>query len=346
MFMPSKSTCNLSDIAAHLGVSVSTVSRALRGDPRISAEVKSRVLKAAGKLGYRRDAKLSQLMKHVRSRKQRSFQGTLAWLTDHDLDSPHEARAHTLYWKAAVQRASELGYQLECIHSVSPRDAAKISRQLYAKGIQGFVIQQFKSEFRPDDWAFNWARFSIVYCGCAQQPARLDAVDADDIFNCTTLIENVTRLGYQRVGICTSESIERATNHSLCLAQRRHELRSGNPMGVPPCLLPDTSPASAKRVDGWIKRHRVDCIISQERQVKDFVEAAGWRVPQDIGLAWQAVIPDGTKAGVWQREDLIGTVLVESVIAAIEQGRKGLPSIPRLTTIQGTWQPGATCKVC
>jgi DNA-binding LacI/PurR family transcriptional regulator len=41
------------DIAARLGVSVSTVGRALADDPRISAATKFRVNQIADELGYR-----------------------------------------------------------------------------------------------------------------------------------------------------------------------------------------------------------------------------------------------------------------------------------------------------
>jgi transcriptional regulator with XRE-family HTH domain len=96
----------LRDLAAHLGVSPATVSRALRHDPRITEAVRLRVAKAAAKLGYRRDPKLSQLMSHVRATKQHTFQGTLAWITDYDLDVPVESKEHELYWTPAVRRSA------------------------------------------------------------------------------------------------------------------------------------------------------------------------------------------------------------------------------------------------
>jgi DNA-binding LacI/PurR family transcriptional regulator len=40
------------DVAASLGLSVSTVGRALSDDPRISAETKARVVRASEAMGY------------------------------------------------------------------------------------------------------------------------------------------------------------------------------------------------------------------------------------------------------------------------------------------------------
>lgn len=44
----------IADVANHLGVSKSTVSHALSGKRRISAEVRRQVMEAVEKLGYRR----------------------------------------------------------------------------------------------------------------------------------------------------------------------------------------------------------------------------------------------------------------------------------------------------
>jgi hypothetical protein len=45
-----------------------------------------------------------------------------------------------------------------------------------------------------------------------------------------------------------------------------------------------------------------------------------------------------------QREDIVAATLIETLIASVEQGRLGLPPVPRLTLIPGTWHPGATCR--
>ena len=72
MKKPPKST--MRDVAASLGISHSTVSRALRDDPRITAGVRKQVARAAEKLRYRRDTKVSELMAHLRTSKHRVHQ--------------------------------------------------------------------------------------------------------------------------------------------------------------------------------------------------------------------------------------------------------------------------------
>lgn len=336
--------CTMRDLAAHLGVSIATVSRALRSDSRITESVRLKVVKAANSLGYRRDPKLAQLMSHVRSTKERTFQGTLAWITDHDIQIPAEAKAHTLYWEPASQRAEELGYKLECFPNCTAADAARIDRRLRAQGIRGVVIQQFKEAFNLPDWHLNWKRYAVVHNGSCQIVHALDSVDADDIGNCISVFQHLVSRGYHRIGICTTLQIERALNYALSTAQYRFHLLHPGTAEIPPCLLPDLGTTSAKRTARWLKRHRVDAVVSQVRGMKELLIEAGRKVPDEIGLAWQGVNPHNPNSGMWQREDIIATVTVETVIASVEQGRLGLPPTPRLTQIAGDWHQGTTCR--
>ena len=65
-------------IAALAGVSAMTVSRALRNNPRITPEVRSKVHKVALKLGYRPDPQVVKLMNHLRHRNKPTFVASIA----------------------------------------------------------------------------------------------------------------------------------------------------------------------------------------------------------------------------------------------------------------------------
>lgn len=342
--MHRKPACTMRDVAAHLGISHATVSRALRNDPRITQAVRLSVVKAANTLGYKRDPRLAALMSHVRATKARAFQGTLAWITDHDIRQEAEHAPHELYWLPAVKRAEQLGYKLERFTNVRPADSLRIERQLRARGIQGVVMQQFKAAFNLAEWKLTWQRLAVIHNGSSQITQALDSVDADDIGNCVQVFRHLASRGHGRVGICTTHEIETATNYSLCTGWRRFQLLHPGLPDIPPCLLPDLGPSSASIVRRWLDRHRVDAVVSQVRGMKELLESQGHRVPEDLSLAYQGVNPNGTNSGMWQREDLIAEAVIESVIASVEQGRFGLPAVPRLTLIPGTWHVGATCR--
>ena len=58
---------NLRHLAKMVGVSASAVSLALRDSPRISAATKAKVMRAAKESGYAPDAKIVDLMRHLRA---------------------------------------------------------------------------------------------------------------------------------------------------------------------------------------------------------------------------------------------------------------------------------------
>lgn len=63
----------MKDIANALGISKVCVSLALRGAKNISEETKKRVFETAYKMGYKKDALLSNVMANIRSRKKRTI---------------------------------------------------------------------------------------------------------------------------------------------------------------------------------------------------------------------------------------------------------------------------------
>lgn len=332
------------DVAAHLGISHATVSRALRHDSRITETVRLSVIKAANKLGYKRDPKLSALMSHVRASKERAFQGTLAWITDHDLELPAELAAHHLFWDGSYERASELGYKLECFPKTGPADSTRLERIFRARGIQGVILQQFKTPFDLAAWEWDWRRFSTIQNGAYQSVAQLDSVDSDDMWNCLLLLQTLAQHGYKRIGIATTRIIEETINFSLSTSRYRFSLLQPEHPVFPHCLLPDLSRASGQKVARWIKQHQVDCMVSQARGMKELLESIGLQMPRDMGFAYQGVIPQHKNSGIWQRENTIASVAIETLVASVEQGRFGLPSVPRITLIPGIWHQGVTCR--
>ena len=64
---PASIRVGLREIAAAAGVSVMTVSLALRGNPRISIATRDRIKRLADELGYHPDPELSRLMNHLRT---------------------------------------------------------------------------------------------------------------------------------------------------------------------------------------------------------------------------------------------------------------------------------------
>jgi DNA-binding LacI/PurR family transcriptional regulator len=136
------------NIADQLGIHAAMVSRALRGDTRITDAVRQKVRKAARKRGYKREAKLGELMKHLRSSEQRSYQGTLAWITNIDPADADMKAMIDQFLPHAVKRAEQLGYKLTSSHGGGAAAALRNRLALQARA-KALARRQWK-------WCRRW----------------------------------------------------------------------------------------------------------------------------------------------------------------------------------------------
>lgn len=339
---PSGPKISLRDLALELGVSHATVSRALREDPRITPDVRKKVQRLADKRGYRRDPKLAELMTHLRRGKDRAHQGSLAWVTDHD---PSEAQSHRVldfYLEHARARAVALGYHLDVFTGVHFKDAKRLSTTFRARNISGVVLH-IMGGFNSADWAWDWSRFAVVHIGSVESELKVDAVDADDVGNNLQLFAQLSARGYRRIGIATSLAVEQALAFSLSGARRRFALIEPAHPAFPEFFYDESDPLATDGLMRWVAEHQVDCIVSQVA-VEKLLESGGLRVPEDIGVAFQGVGPTSKLSGIFQRDDAIAATALETVAHSAEEGRFGIPAIPRQILLKGVWRPGVTTR--
>lgn len=118
----------LKDIAIRAGVSVMTVSKALRDEPDISAATKARIRALADEMGYTPDA----FAQALRNRRSRLFGVVISALTN-----PVYARTVM----AIEEQAHELGYQLLFAQTLSqPEREHKVIRQMLSRRVDGLFV--------------------------------------------------------------------------------------------------------------------------------------------------------------------------------------------------------------
>jgi hypothetical protein len=115
-----------------------------------------------------------------------------------------------------------------------------------------------------------------------------------------------------------------------------------------PCLIKALNAAGAAKIAKWIKKHKVDCIVSRWRGMTDLLKSIGYKVPTDIGLAYVTVRPDaGTQhhaSGIDVNAAMIASTAIDTLISAVEHRRFGLPALPRQTLVPGRWHQGDTTR--
>jgi LacI family transcriptional regulator len=340
-------TPTLRDIANHLGIHVATVSRALRGDMRISEVLRAQVKKAADKLGYRRDAKLAELMKHLRSSKHRTFQGSLAWITNLDPEDPDMKAMIQQFLPQAEKRATALGYKLDTFFQVKPEAAPSLASIFRARSIHG-VWSSIFWEVDYDEWKWDWKKFAFIHHGAEPKRRIVDVVDADDRQNIQHLYESLAARGYRRIGVATTHQLESGALFELTAGRTRFAMQNPTHDAFEPCLVEALDGTGARQIAKWIKKHDVDCIVSRWRGMTDLLKRIGYNTPQDIGLAYVTVRPGGGTqhhaSGIDVNAAMIASTAIDTLVSAVEHRRYGLPKIPRQTLVPGKWHQGDTTR--
>ncbi len=150
---------SLRDIAQRTGVSVSTVSLALRDDYRISAETRQRIQSIAREMGYQPNIVMSMAgAGHFRTQKQqRTF--SLAYVCGTE-DSGHGWSKG--FFDILQPIASRLGYELQ-FYFYDRGKARQMGSQLYNRGFVGLIVgPNVEAEFLqtiPVD------KFCVLCCG-------------------------------------------------------------------------------------------------------------------------------------------------------------------------------------
>lgn len=206
-------------IAGRAGVAVSTVSLALRNDPRLPAPTWERIQAIARKLGYRPNPAVAALMTRVRSRRPVVNQETIAYVVPVPLRyiARQPAPVHDLYWQGASERARELGFQFERVWAKEEgMNSQRLSAILQTRNIRGVLIS---SGIAPrGHLSLDWSKFAAAIVGYSIWKPTLHRA-AVNYFHCTMLaLRTLKRRGYQRISLVMNGLTDERINHQFSAA--------------------------------------------------------------------------------------------------------------------------------
>jgi len=337
----------LTDIARALGYSKNTVSLALRGSREIPPATRDRVRAEAERIGYRANAVVSQLMAQLRSARRNSLQAKLA-LVNANTD-PHALRLHPTipgYVEGCRQRAESLGYDFDPFWLHDPElTAERWLRILAARGIKGLVlVGLMDTNHLPAALAPVWQHLPCVVTGVRTRDPALSYACVDHYHLALAAFERAVALGYQRPGLVLDDVIdalvERRFSAGYLAGQRR--LPPGRHL---PVFGDVNGPERADAFGAWLERHRPDVIFTLYNSVLGWLEAAGRRIPADLGviqLEWRAARPE--IAGMNQHSRVVGAAAVDMVVSQIHANEVGVQAYPRATLIGATWVDGPSVR--
>ncbi len=331
---------NQRDIARVLGVNQATISLALRGDHSISPAMQRRVRETAERLGYRPNAYVSSLMAHIRAGRKPSEEGVIALVVETRSEEEwHRMESYRIFHAGVTERAAALGFRVECFFLGAPGMSAGIlDRILEARGIQGVI---FAPPYRGTiPVSLRWERYACVGIGHGRGEQQFDRVANDHPRNVQLAFAELTRLGYQRIGVLmggAASAGERGLKWFTGFLEAQHWLE---PVRRIPNFAGDLEHGGQPAFKRWLREHRPDVLVTLTGLPKQTLEELKLRVPEEVALAC-LVRPRGADyAGVDEKNEIIGATALELVASQIARNEYGLPVHPKLTLIDGRWVDG------
>jgi DNA-binding LacI/PurR family transcriptional regulator len=184
----------LKDIARHAGVSVMTVSKALRDEPDVSAATKARIKSLAQQMGYVPDSSAQGL----RTRTTKMFGLVIPTSTD-----PIFARI--VY--AIEERAHELGYDILLTHTLNqPEREEACIRRLLSRRVDGLFISpvyRFEAEARIYQEIMARQTPTVLIGPPAPFCKSFVSVETDEQAASHTATQHLLKLGHKRIAYLT-----------------------------------------------------------------------------------------------------------------------------------------------
>jgi hypothetical protein len=332
------------EVAQKARVSTSTVSLALRNSALVAEETRTRIRKLAAELGYRIHPLVAAHMRSRRKPHAGVSAPVIALIDAQRVRHGWQDHANTMMramFTGAVAQARRRGYQTQSFWLHEPgMSQARFSEILRARGIHGVVIGP-SSELQLT-LNLQWECFSVVRLGSAHVSPMVHRVVVDHYQASILAIQKAYDLGYRQPGLTLKEPFSVAHEH-------RYQAGFTMACAHAPAMRPVPTLLTQGVPDGptllrWVRRYRPDVIVdAEERHVYDLLRAAGWRVPQDMGvLSLCAPSSAGLLGGCVQDGSNVGSAGVDHLIAMIERNETGVPTTPMTLSSAVTWNQGKT----
>lgn len=340
----------LKHIAAEAGATIATVSLALRGSPDISAARRDDIRAIAERLGYRRNAHVSTLMRHIRQGKRHLPRSpTIALLLAHPQSDARKRFVLIEQWFNGMEkRVKERGYRPDFFWYNEPgMTPARLHRIFEARGIRGVALVLCR-EFEPNVVELDWDRFAVASQKGSVSGPRIHRVGEDYFANTVTAMTQLWRSGCRRIGLAHRNWHARSGQFQITAAYHEFLIRRcGSFAEIPALFIPGEADGWTEATFlEWFRRERPDAILTFDwGDIPGWLRMAGLRIPEDVSVAVLNRCPSAPEfSGIDPEPEQLGAALVDLVVEQLENNEYGLPRRPKLDIISGKWSEGRTTR--
>lgn len=336
-----KRRVTLKQVAIRAKVHLSTVSLALRNDPRLPEKTRSRIQKLAAKMGYIPDAAMSALAAYRNTQRPHPVQSGLAFLTDMERDDPF---AQVVY-EAAKAQASKMGYNLIWF-SLAEKEASleRFQTIWWSTGLRGVLLGPFRRSGTV--LTGKWEQWPIVAYGYSVTAPAFNRAVFNHFQNMLDHLEELRSRGYVRIGFCLTRELSGRTQGQLHAAYLLDQARHPKEKPIP--VLRDVMP-TAELLSDWVRKNRIDAVISYESTYQQLLKG-GWEIPHQLGFSLLSTwgIREEKKVASFAGfnthvEDLAATA-ISFLVSLIHDQAYGILHPARSYMLGGEYQEGETVK--
>lgn len=341
-----RSQATLQDVARAAGVSMMTVSRALRDAPKVAPSTKKKVQAVARSLAYQPDPHLSRMMQMVRGRKRVRFRAVMAVLREH---VPQDDLLSASYQYVPIdeirRRAHTYGYEVEEFwlgrDGLTPK---RLQRILHARGIEGVLVSPQSARLPCSE--LDYSPFASVMFGHVMRQPELHLCAGNMNLGIQMAASHLRARGYHRPGVVITRWIDDRSENGYSGGWFHSQQSLPPKEQVPMLMLPHNNISRGfASFSKWMKVHRPDVVISFDTHVPGWLNRLGLRTPKDIGFVAHDWTPKMTDyAGIYQRRDHLAAAAVDLVVTQLSQHERGVPAVPRQLMIPPEWVEGPSVR--
>lgn len=323
-----------------------TVSRVMRGAPKVAAATRQRVLDAAQALGYEPDPHLARLMHSVRSRKKIGLRAVIAVIREH---VPEDGLLSASYQYVPVEdirrRAHGHGYAVE--EFFLGRDGLtpeRLQQVLHARGIEAVIVSPQSMQLPCS--RLDYSPFAAVTFGNAMQQPALHMCAGNMTLGIQNAAEQLSARGYRRIGVAVTQWIVNRSQFGYTGGLFHWQLGLASEDRVPLLLFPENDISLGyDAFQQWMNDHRPDALITFDTHVPAWLKQLGLRVPEDIGFVAHDWTPKMSGlAGIYQRRDHLAAAAVDILVSQLSQHEHGVPEVPRQIMTPPQWVDGPSVR--
>lgn len=337
--MTAENLPTMADVAARAGCARSTVSMALRQDPRIAAATRKRIEKLAREIGYKPNPLVAALMTSRRLQNVKTTHTILAFVTTHTASDPwRNYPPYLRFYDGAMRRAAELGYELQEFPLRAPAiSPGRYLQILRTRNIHGLLIAPLPHQETAIE--LDLSGFAVVGVGLSIVTPPIERVSNDHFQSAVLAVRQCRSLGYRRIGlvVCreTSVRLEDRWLSGFLLACHGQSLKDY----VPP-LMPEKQEQITTELAPWCRREKPDVVL-----FGNYNPANPYVLPPGIDtVSLDVERLDSELTGIFQEDQRIGAIAVDHLVARLQRGEFGVDDRSRLHLLAGQWAKGRTAR--